>query len=391
MSPPGGWWVTGAPLGCPASYTEAMRILAIDIGTGTQDILLYDGLGPIENSPKLVMPSPTAVAADAIRRATHAQRAVVLTGVTAGGGPCGWALGDHLRAGLPAYATPEAARTFDDHLEKVEADGVRLIGSDEAAHIEGEHVRFRDLDLDAVRTALRAFGADDRIDAVAVGVFDHGAAPIEVSDRAFRFQHIARVLGGEADARAFATLPVHLEPSLTRARAVLDCVDGLPAVFMDNGPAAALGALHDPIVAAAPLRVVLNLGNMHTLCFVMQGTRVLAVFEHHTGELTPAQLANLVRELLAGGLTNEAVFGSSGHGALYLESGQFEPQLLAVTGPRRAELLPALAGGGLPPVHAAAPHGDMMLSGCFGLLDGFAHRVPEAREAVARLHGHGGA
>ncbi len=28
-----------------------------------------------------------------------------------------------------------------------------------------------------------------------------------------------------------------------------------------------------------------------------------------------------------------------------------------------------------------------MLSGAFGLLDGFAYRVPEAREAVAALHG----
>jgi hypothetical protein len=28
----------------------------------------------------------------------------------------------------------------------------------------------------------------------------------------------------------------------------------------------------------------------------------------------------------------------------------------------------------------------MMIAGCFGLLDGFAYRVPEAREAVERLH-----
>lgn len=368
-----------------------MRILAIDIGTGTQDILLFDSTGPVENSPKLVMPSPTTVAAERIRLATHHRRAVVLTGVTAGGGPCGWALGDHLRAGLPAYATPEAARTFDDHLEKIQADGVRIVGDDEAGHIDGEQVRLRDLDLDAVRTALRAFGAADRIDGVAVGVFDHGAAPVDVSDRAFRFAHLARVLGGDADARSFAALLPHLDPALTRARAALDCVEGLPAVFMDNGPAAALGALHDPVVAAEPLRAVLNLGNMHALCFVMQGTRVLAVFEHHTGELTPQRLAELVRELLAGRLSNEAVFGSSGHGTLYTETGPFEPGVLAVTGPRRQQMLPALsgaglAGGALPRVYAAAPHGDMMMSGCFGLLDGFAYRVPEAREAVARLH-----
>jgi hypothetical protein len=40
-----------------------------------------------------------------------------------------------------------------------------------------------------------------------------------------------------------------------------------------------------------------------------------------------------------------------------------------VTGPRRA----LLAGSSLP-LQFAAPHGDMMLTGCFGLLRAFADR-----------------
>ena len=40
-----------------------MRILAIDMGTGTQDILLFDSDAPVENSVKLVMPSATEIAA----------------------------------------------------------------------------------------------------------------------------------------------------------------------------------------------------------------------------------------------------------------------------------------------------------------------------------------
>ena len=40
-----------------------MRILAVDVGTGTQDILLFDSSGPVENCVKLVMPSPTQIAA----------------------------------------------------------------------------------------------------------------------------------------------------------------------------------------------------------------------------------------------------------------------------------------------------------------------------------------
>jgi uncharacterized protein (DUF1786 family) len=153
------------------SYTGDMRILAVDIGTGTQDILLFDSSGPVENSPKLVMPSPTTVAADRIRSATAARETVVLTGVVAGGGPCAWALGDHIRAGLPAFATPTAALTLDDDLRRVEAEGVRLVSDDEAAGIAGAHVRLHDLDLDAIRTALRAFNVATDFDGIAVGVF----------------------------------------------------------------------------------------------------------------------------------------------------------------------------------------------------------------------------
>ena len=38
-----------------------MKILAVDVGTGTQDILLFDSTKEPENCLKLVMPSPTDV------------------------------------------------------------------------------------------------------------------------------------------------------------------------------------------------------------------------------------------------------------------------------------------------------------------------------------------
>ena len=96
-----------------------MRILAVDVGTGTQDILLFDSKQPVENALQLIMPSPTKIAEGRIRRATEAQRPVLVTGVNSGGGPCHWALEDHMRAGFTAYATPDAAATFDDELDSV--------------------------------------------------------------------------------------------------------------------------------------------------------------------------------------------------------------------------------------------------------------------------------
>jgi uncharacterized protein (DUF1786 family) len=327
------------------------------------------------------MPSPTATVAKRIRAATAARRTVVLTGANAGGGPSSWALSDHLTAGLPTFATRKAAETINDDLDAVTEIGVTLISEEEAAKIDGDQIELRDIDLDAVRTALQAFGAEPHFDGVAIGVLDHGAAPPDVSDRLFRFQHLERVLRQDPDARAFASLPEDLPEYLTRARCALDSAQSdVPTVFMDNGAAAALGALHDPASASDGKQFVLNVGNMHALGYVIDSGRLLAVFEHHTGELQPQRLAELVDELVAGTLTNEAVFDSQGHGTLYLNDGPFDTRVTVVTGPRRSVVEPYL-----PNAVAAAPHGDMMISGCFGLLEGFAYRVPEAEEFVAQL------
>src|SRR5579883_599316 len=128
-----------------------MQVLCVDVGTGTQDILLFDSDREIENCVQLVAPSPTRIIADRVRRATAAGRPILLTGRAMGGGPCGWAVEDHLRHGLPAYATPDAARTFDDELPKVERMGIRLVSVDEAARLSGvDRVVMGDLDLDAI-------------------------------------------------------------------------------------------------------------------------------------------------------------------------------------------------------------------------------------------------
>jgi len=94
-----------------------MRILAIDIGTGTQDILAFDTSLLVTNCPKIVAPSPTSLLRDRIAKATSTRTPLLFDGVTMGGGPSKWALRQHILAGVAAYATPDAARTFDDDLE----------------------------------------------------------------------------------------------------------------------------------------------------------------------------------------------------------------------------------------------------------------------------------
>ena len=380
-----------------------MRILTIDVGTGTQDILLFDGGQEIENCLKMVMPSPTVVVANRVRDATARGRPILLDGVTMGGGPSHWATMDHVRAGLPVYATPDAARTFDDDLEGVAEMGIRIVSDDEAAGLgDAERITLRDLSVDAVRTALRGFGADDRFDALAVAVFDHGAAPPGYSDRIFRFDYLAERVGasdggsrpdGIVDALArFAYFRDEIPEHLTRLHAVAASADDdgasdhagdLPVLAMDTAPAAVLGALEDPRVAEQPQAVVANVGNFHCLAFRLEQGQIAGLFEHHTGELTREELERYLDKLVAGTITNQEVFDDMGHGALVVgERRPLASPFLAITGPRRS----LLRGSRLDP-YPAVPHGDMMLAGCFGLLRAYAARDPRVAEDVVRRLG----
>jgi uncharacterized protein (DUF1786 family) len=364
-----------------AGYTVRMRILAIDMGTGTQDILLFDSEKPVENSVKMVLPSATEIAARRIRRAAHDSRPLVLTGIVAGGGPCHWALEGFLRGGGTAFATPEAAQTFDDDLDRVREMGVTVVSDDEAASIEGERVVLRDLDLEAIRDVLARFEEPAAFDGLALGCLDHGAAPPGVSDRRFRFDHLRKTVERRNDLLAFATRGDALPDYLTRARSMVAAAgEEAPVAFMDTGPAAALGALHDERVGAADETVVLNMGNMHLLGFHLRGRQVASLFEHHTGEVDNAQIERFTSRLAGGELENAEIFESKGHGAYHADRslvGHELPATVAVTGPQRYRL----RSSSLTP-YFAAPFGDMMISGCFGLLRGFAEVYPGAREAV---------
>lgn len=380
--------------------SKPVRILAIDVGTGTQDILLFESEKTIENSFKLIMPSPTIIVSERIKRATSLGQPILLTGVTMGGGPCHWATRDHALAGYRVVATEEAARTFDDDLTQVEKMGFEVIGEAEGRRYmeTGEllHIEMQDFAAQAIITAFQAFNVDPKVDALAIAAFDHGAAPPGYSDRRFRFDFIEEIVKRTPLPSAFAYLAAQTPPTLTRLRAVASSAaryielsgsrPDIPLLLMDTGSAAALGVLEDSLVREQRECILCNIGNFHTLAFHLLNGQIIGTFEHHTGEITRPQLEEMLLKLAAGTLTNEEVFNSSGHGALILPgaSGRTESfPLLAVTGPRR-ELL---RGSTLRP-YEAVPHGDMMIAGCFGLLRALADQQPELAPAIelALLH-----
>lgn len=363
-----------------------MQILTVDVGTGTQDVLLFDSERELENCFKLVMPSPTVVVADRVRTATGARRRLVLSGVTMGGGPSHWATMDHVRAGLEAFATPDAARTFDDDLNAVAEMGIKVVSEDEALGLADRgavHVFLRDLALGQLTRTLADFGVSLHLDALAVAVFDHGAAPPGSSDRVFRFNYLRQRLADGLGLAGFAFPREAVPPAMTRLLAVANTAPAdLPLLLMDTAPAAIVGALDDARVRSANAPIVANVGNFHCLAFHLADGAVAGLFEHHTGELSPARLAMYVQQLAEGTISNEAVFADMGHGAIVLDPGAPLPDLLAVTGPRRA----LLVDGGLNP-YLAVPHGDMMLTGNLGLLRAYAAHDDRVRQAVERRLG----
>ncbi len=336
--------------------TEAKATLAIDVGGGTQDILLWQPDVPIENCVKLVLPSQTVVVAARIRRFTLRGLPIFLTGNLMGGGACVQAIQEHLQRGCPVYAAVEAALTIYDNLDRVKAMGVTLV---EEPPPDAYPLMLGDVDLSALAKALGPFEVD-LPDSYAVAVQDHGFSP-HGSNRLFRFRQWREFLarGGNLDQLWYTEPPGYL----TRMQAVQRDLPG--ALVMDTGAAAILGALCDPSVEEKTGEgvVVLNLGNQHAVASLVFNSKIVGIYEHHTGCLTAAKLKNHLERFRQGTLSDEEVFGDQGHGCVARPEAKDMSTFstVVVTGPQR-HLAKGLG------YYFAVPYGDMMLSGCFGLI-----------------------
>lgn len=372
-----------------------MKILTVDVGTGTQDIYLYDSRLDLENGLKLVVPSPTMMVHQRLREATRQKQAVLLCGKTMGGGPSAWAAQDHARAGLLIYATPQAARSFNDELDAVAEMGIQLVDEQEAAHLPDSilRVELRDFDFQAITDTLARFGVSlSDLAAVAVAVFDHGNSPPAYSDRQFRFDYLDQRIRAENRLSSFAYRSEDVPAIMTRLQAVVESAGNVdaPLVVMDTAPAAVLGATFDPLISARQQVLIANVGNFHTLAFRLGPGGIEGVFEHHTGLVDLPKLESLLESLANSTLKHADVFDDNGHGALVYNVNPLpltgDDYGVAVTGPRRN----LMRGSRLRP-YFAVPFGDMMIAGCIGLLASVADIHPDLAEPIrASFRGQGG-
>jgi uncharacterized protein (DUF1786 family) len=339
-----------------------MNILAIDIGAGTQDIMVYDERKGFDNAYKLVLPSPTRFFASEIRKS---KQDLVIFGDTMGGGPFTRAVLEHLRK-YRVFMTESAARTLRDDLEIVKNYGIEIIPEDEVESMseKAKSIRIADLNL-GLLPFLSSFGVDTSFDVIAIAVQDHGVAPPGVTDRENRFRLITEKVGGGIESFAYLD---DVPENLSRMHSVFESVKRWHEghiLLMDTGPAAVLGSLEDERVKEKKRVVCVNVGNAHTIAMSLNEKRIAGVFEHHTKLLDKQKLAYYIKRLSQGTITFKEVFDDGGHGALAI--GENQPEILSLTGPKRAKM----KGLGI----FSAPAGDMMMTGPVGLIRAVLNRL----------------
>ncbi len=333
-----------------------MKILSIDIGVGTQDIMLYNTENPIENSVKIVMPAPTEIIAKRIRK--H-HNDIFINGVTMGGGPVNKAITNHLARGYNVTMTETSAKTIRDDMDRVRSLGIKIIPHNEN-HPELGNIELKDVDLNAIREALAQFDVELDFDFIGVAVQDHGYME-GMGDRNFRFMKIKEKLDVARSPEEFA---YHQEVPeyFTRMNGVLNTLKGYKTTIMDSKFASICGATCDNYVKDLNSYIVMDIGNGHTLAASFENNKIVGVFEHHTRALDPEKIVHLLRKLQNGTITQEEVHDDGGHGA-WVTAPITDVECVVATGPRRR----ILEKTGLK-VHYANPAGDVMMTGPVGLI-----------------------
>ncbi len=336
-----------------------LKILAIDVGMGTQDTLLYDSEKSQENNIKLVFPSQTQILKNKVLRS---KKNLVITGETMGGGPISSAIIKHIKKGFKVVMTETSAKTINDDLEKVVDMGGEIIGEEDVSDFKDyEHIVTRDVNFDLLNIILDNLGvSSDDIDFVGVAVQDHGYCKGK-SDRTFRFERIKEVLenGGTLKDFAYSDPPRYLTRMASVKRDVQKYFENF--LIFDTKFAAIEGSLHE--VNERPI-ISVDVGNGHTLGAVISN-KGMGLFEHHTHQLSTGKLEDLLTRLADGVLRNEEVFDDGGHGCYVHEGvGMKNISRVLVTGPNRGLLKQSRLR-----VEFVNPMGDVMMTGPVGMVD----------------------
>ncbi|WP_407376456.1 DUF1786 domain-containing protein [Methanobrevibacter sp.] len=337
-----------------------MRILAIDVGTGTQDIMIYDSEKELENAIKLVLPSPHLFISQKIR---EIENDLYLKGEIMGGGKIKNTLLEHMEKGYEVVMNSTCAKTIRDNIEQVKALGIKI--SDDEENYRGyTKINLGDINITKLSEFLLGYDLEFDFDKIAIAVQDHGYNE-NMGDRDFRFEKIREKVSEPISPLKFG-FKDEVPEYFTRMQAVRrqvksEGIEELPLV-MDTKFASIAGMCYDEIAEKLNSFIVIDIGNGHTTAASIENGKIQGVFEHHTSSLTGESLERYIKRLASGEITHEEVYNDHGHGAHVLNPIE-KIEKVIVSGPKR-ELIEKTNLDW----HHAAPGGDVMMTGTVGLI-----------------------
>lgn len=342
-----------------------MKILAIDVGTGTEDILLYDTEKEIENSMKLVIPSPHLTIGQMI---TASESDLYFDGVIMGGGKIKDRCLEHMEKGYKVVFEELSGKTIRDNIEQVKSYGFDVVeeGSYNSENYSNyEKISLKDVDVDKLIDIFKYFDLDLEVDELIVAVQDHGYSE-DMGDRDFRFEKIREKLPEPLPPETFAMEKEEVPEYFTRMQSVIKSLEEtnpeFKPVLMDTKFASLAGVCYDKEIEKLNSFIVMDIGNGHTTVASIEDGKIQGVFEHHTRDLTPERIEELVLALADGSIKHEDVHDEGGHGAFALNPIS-KIEKVVVAGPKRA----LIEETNLDYYHAA-PGGDVMMTGTVGLV-----------------------
>lgn len=348
----------------------------MDIGSGTQDILLYDDSKNIENCIKMVLPSPSSVYATKVIEASKLMKNLLIYGDIIGGGKFTSAIKDHLKKGLHVHMSESAAYSIRNILSEVTRYGIEIIDHGVIPEsFDGEILSIKEVDIQYLKKFLLNSNEDlSDVDIVAIAVQDHGVPHKGMSNRRFRTEIMRERLRKNPKLYNLAFTEDCVPNDFLRMNsAVKASKRDLPrasVLVMDTSLAALLGCFWDPVVKTTESILAINFGNEHILASILVGRDVIGMMEHHTGLLKEKELTCLLNRFIDGKLTDEEVFNNGGHGAFYTSKPQeVKIDAIVVTGPNREIIKNTRLD-----TYFATPAGDMMMTGPIGLIEASRYR-----------------
>ena len=337
-----------------------MRILAIDVGTGTQDIMIYDTEKELENSIKLVLPSPHLYISQQIRQI---ENDIYFTGEIMGGGKIKNTMLEHMDKGYEVVMNTTCAKTIRDNLEQVRSFGIK-VDDDTEKYKDYAKIEMGDINITKLSEFLLGYDLEFDFDEIAIAVQDHGYNE-NMGDRDFRFEKIREKISEPISPLDFG-FKDDLPEYYTRMQAVRrllekEGIEKTP-LLMDTKFASIAGMCFDEIAKELNSYIVIDIGNGHTTAASIENGKIQGVFEHHTSSLTGESLERYLKRLASGEITNEEVYNDHGHGAHVLNPIS-KIEKVIVSGPKR-ELIEKTNLDW----HHAAPGGDVMMTGTVGLI-----------------------